>query len=267
MHGLDRKLPRLSYVLVVVALSEGAVGLRLPVILFCIYFLKSFRRLLRLSGVRGGRRLEPLLHAVAAEATFVRLWRWHKRELLHPRRVIRMVGDLVGRHRLLLSAHALPIYAFKERVRFKRVVTFHSETFLRFELQKLVNEVLEPLIVHEVWPLELATQDLVEDVHLGAAEEGRLAANHLVQDDAEGPEVREGARLSFVEHLGRHIERSAHKGIRSFCFLDVLQFLLRPRVERRLVIFTVVQRLSVAEVDLYSHKHTHSLLENSNLSP
>jgi len=73
-----------------------------------------------------------------------------------------------------------------------------------------------------VRPLKLATKDFVEDNHFSAAKEGRLSTRHLIQDDAEGPEVGESARLGFVKHLGGYIEWRAHKSIGSFLFLDIL---------------------------------------------
>ena len=200
-HGLDRKLPRLSSVLVVVALSEGAVGLRLPVILFCIYFLKSFHRFLRLRRVSRGRRLEALLSTVAAKATTLRraaIWWLHQLEWDDSGWVIRVVHNVMSWHWLFLRAHALPVDAIEEWVRFKRVVTTHSNSVLRLQLQKLVNEALQLLIMQVVWPLELTTKDFVEDDHFSTTEKRRLSTCHLIQNDAKGPEIREGARLSFI---------------------------------------------------------------------
>ena len=107
-------------------------------------------------------------------------------------------------------------------MRFKRVVALHAQPLIGTQQQKLVYEVLQVGVVQGFGPVKLAAEDFVEDNHLGAAEERSFAAGHLVQDDAKGPEVRKGARLGLVEHLGGHVKRRAHKGIRSFCFLDVL---------------------------------------------
>lgn len=99
-------------------------------------------------------------------------------------------------------------------------------------------------------PLELSTKDLIEDNQLGAAEEWRLATGHLVEDYSEGPKVREGARRCLVEHLRCHVQGRSHKRIRSFCFLDVLEFRLRPCEEGSAVVFTVVEGFAVAVVNL-----------------
>jgi len=120
---------------------------------------------------------------MAANAT--RIWRtaiWglHKLERGDSRGVVGTVNDVMSRDRLILSAHTLPVNTCKEWVRFQRVVPFHTEALLRFQLEKLVNEVLEALIDEVFWPFELTTQDFVEDNHLGAAEEGRFSTGHLV---------------------------------------------------------------------------------------
>ena len=107
------------------------------------------------------------------------------------------------------------------------------------------------MVVLEVrGPLELATKDLIEDDQLGASEEWRLATGHLVEDNSEGPKVREGARRCLVEHLRCNVQGRSHKCIRSFCFLDVLEFRLRPCEEGSAVVFTVVECFAVAEVNL-----------------
>ena len=99
-------------------------------------------------------------------------------------------------------------------------------------------------------PLELASQDLVKHNHFSLAEEGCLASGHLVQDDTEGPEVGECARLSLVEHLGRHVQRSTHERVRSLGALHVLQLLLAAREEGRAIVFTVVKSFAVPVVNL-----------------
>ena len=67
------------------------------------------------------------------------------------------------------------------------------------------------MVLDDGWPFDFPTQDLVEDDPVTAAPERLLAAGHLVDDDAKGPQVRECARIGLVEHLRRHIQRGSHE--------------------------------------------------------
>ena len=108
-----------------------------PVILFCIYFLKSFHRfqsLGRLSQVQwaiieGAPACHPTTVPKRNPAT---VWaalathRGRKAERDDFSGVIGIVNDIVGRDWLFLPTNTIPIDALKERVLFKRVITAHS---------------------------------------------------------------------------------------------------------------------------------------------
>ena len=192
--------------------ASSLLAFWLPVVLFSIYILNSFHRfhcLVQRSRVctaswlgRALSKVSGLLTAVNERLTAWRLW-----AVLGGRSqtegdsfggVLTVVHNVVGGNWLRLVTHALPVHASEEWVRFERVVTLHSKSRLRFKLQKLVNEGLEIVVGKVSGPLELAAKDLVEDHHLSLAEEGRLAARHLVQDHAQGPEVGEGTGLGLV---------------------------------------------------------------------
>ena len=133
---------------------------------------------------------------------------------------------------------------------FQRVVPAHPEPSLRLHLQQLVNEGLELVVLDVGGPLEVSAQDLVKDDRLSEAVEGRGSAGHLEEDYAEGPEVREGPRESVVQHFRCYIETRPNERVRSFCFLDVLEFILGPCVERSAVVFAIVQSFAVSVVNL-----------------
>ena len=177
--------------------GEGTLGLGLAVILFCIYFFKSFHRLDCLSRFRLLKTLASQLASIRADparrVVRVALRRRNESERDDSHWILLAVANTVGRHRSLLSAHALPVHACKEWMRFKRVVALHAQPLIGSQLQKLVYEVLQVGVVKGVGPVELAAEDFVEDNHLGAAEERSFAAGHLIEDDAKGPEVRKGA--------------------------------------------------------------------------
>lgn len=107
--------------------------------------------------------------------------------------------------------------------------------------------------------MEVTLEDLVEDDSFCKSVEGSDAAGHLEENDTECPEVREGTRQGvLVEHFRRHVQARPNERVRSFCFLDVLEFMRRARVERRAVIFAIVEGLAVPVVDL-DKTHTQSL--------
>ena len=56
--------------------------------------------------------------------------------------------------------------------------------------------------------------------------------------------------MRLVKHLRCDIERRSDESIGPFCYLDVLEFLLRPCEERRTEVFTIVECFTVAEVNL-----------------
>ena len=108
-----------------------------PVILFCIYFLKSFHRFQSLSRcsqvqwaiIEGAPACHPTTVPKRNPAT---VWaalathRGRKAERDDFSGVIGMVNDIVGRNGLFLATNTIPIDALKERVLFKRVITAHS---------------------------------------------------------------------------------------------------------------------------------------------
>ena len=108
-----------------------------PVILFCIYFLKSFHRFQSLSRcsqvkwaiIEGAPASHPTTVPKRNPAT---VWaalathRWCKAERDDFCGVIRMINDIVGRNWLFLPSNSIPIDTLKEWVLFKRVITAHS---------------------------------------------------------------------------------------------------------------------------------------------
>ena len=105
----------------------------LPVILFCIYFLKSFHRFQSLS--RRSQVQWAIIEGAPAshpnsipETVFIDFaaHRGRKAERDDFCMVVGMVCDIVGRNWLFLSTNTVPVDALKEWVLFKRVITAHS---------------------------------------------------------------------------------------------------------------------------------------------
>mmetsp|Transcript_36225 Transcript_36225/g.111497 ORF Transcript_36225/g.111497 Transcript_36225/m.111497 type:complete len:369 (-) Transcript_36225:59-1165(-) len=154
----------------------------------------------------------------------------HRRRQLRRVRDVLEVRDVLGvlHCRLVWGRRLQPLK--RPEVKRREPLVFQDVAGPILEVPEALAEVRGKQLLHQrlrvlvevLREVDLPGQDLLVDAHGVLVAEGRLAADHLVDEDAQGPPVHGLAVALVQQHLGRDVLRRAAERVRPRAWLDDL---------------------------------------------